>query len=183
MIEVVIPAHNAEPFLRETLDSVAAQSRLPDLVTVVDDRSRDATHAVAERAAAELAPRLPIRILATDGPPGPSAARNTAIRASRADLIALLDADDLLLPGHVATLAGLLEANRQAVLAFGDSTLFESATGRVLVASHHESTACCACQRSRCPARATRSAGTASAISSWSRGSRPPPACSAARTR
>ncbi|WP_043343408.1 glycosyltransferase family 2 protein [Belnapia moabensis] len=140
MIEVVIPAHNAETFLRETLESVAAQTRLPLQVTVVDDRSRDGTRGVAKRAAAELAPPLRIKVVATEGPPGPSAARNTAIRASRAEFIALLDADDLFLPTHLAELAGLLEANPRAVLAFGDSTLFESATGRVLVPSHHAST-------------------------------------------
>lgn len=140
MIEVVIPAHNAAAFLRETLDSIAAQTRVPEQVTVVNDRSRDATRAVAEQAAAELAPKLRIRILETEGPPGPSAARNTAIRASQADFIALLDADDLFLPNHIAALARLLEANPAAVLAFGDSTLFESETGRVLVPSHHAST-------------------------------------------
>lgn len=136
MIEVVVPAHNAAPFLRETLESVAAQTRPPALVTVVDDRSTDATREVAERAAAELP--VPIRVLATEGPPGPSAARNTAIR--RADgppLVALLDADDLLLPNHHADLAALLGADPGAVLAFGDCSLFDSASGETLVPSHH----------------------------------------------
>ncbi|WP_458095339.1 glycosyltransferase family A protein [Roseomonas sp. WA12] len=124
MIEVVIPAYNAAPFLRETLLSVAAQTLLPARVTVVDDRSTDGTVAVAESCADELRGRLPIRVLRNTGPQGPSAARNTAIRASEAEWIALLDSDDLLAPDHHARLAGLLRAAPDAVLAFGDSTIF-----------------------------------------------------------
>ncbi len=136
MIEVVIPAHNAARFLRETLASVAAQTRPPARVTVVDDRSTDGTAELAEAAGRELA--LPLRVLASEGPPGPSGARNTALR--RADgppLVALLDADDLHLAHHHAELAALLERAPAAPLAFGDCTLFESHSGEVLVASHH----------------------------------------------
>ncbi|WP_158292019.1 glycosyltransferase family A protein [Paracraurococcus ruber] len=127
MIEVVIPAHNAAPFLRETLESVAAQTRPPALVTVVDDRSTDGTVAVAEAAAAALRDRIAIRVLRNAGPQGPSGGRNTAIRSSGATWIALLDSDDLFVPDHHARLAGLLEAAPDAVLAFGDNTLFRGA--------------------------------------------------------
>ena len=63
MIEVVIPAHNAAAYLRETLESIAAQTRPPARVTVVDDRSTDGTPALVEAAARELAPRVEIRLL------------------------------------------------------------------------------------------------------------------------
>ena len=137
MIEVVIPARNAGRFLRDTLRSVVAQTRPPALVTVVDDRSEDGTRAVAEAAAAEFGNRLAIRVIRNAGPAGPAAARNTAIRASDQPLIALLDADDLLLPGHHATLAGLLQATPDAVLAFGDCSVFDHASAAVRVTSHH----------------------------------------------
>lgn len=133
MIEVVIPAHNAAPWLRETLLSVAAQTLPPAQVTVVDDRSTDATVAVAEACAAELQGRLALRVLRNAGPQGPSAGRNTAIRASGAAFVALLDSDDLLAPDHHARLMALLRAAPDAVLAFGDNTLFEG--GRTLVPS------------------------------------------------
>jgi len=135
MIEVVIPAHNAASFLRETLESVAAQERLPALVTVVNDRSRDATREVALRAAEELAPRLTIRVLENAGPPGPSAARNTAIRTGDQPWVALLDADDVLLPRHHTALMAL--AGEGISLAFGDCCLFQDGTGEVLLESHH----------------------------------------------
>jgi len=135
VIEVVIPAHNAAAFLRETLESIAGQTRPPGLVTVVDDRSTDATREVAAQAARELP--VPIRLLTSAGPPGPSAARNTGLRASTAEFVALLDADDLHLPHHHATLAPLLEADPARSLAFGDCSLFETGSGAVLVPSHH----------------------------------------------
>lgn len=137
MIEVVVPARNAGHFLRDALASVAAQTHPPALVTVVDDRSEDGTRAVAEAAAAEFGHRLAIRVIRNAGPPGPAAARNTAIRASDQPFIALLDADDLLLPDHHAALAGLLRATPDAVLAFGDCSVFDHASAAVRVPSHH----------------------------------------------
>ncbi|WP_372619304.1 glycosyltransferase family 2 protein [Falsiroseomonas sp.] len=136
MIEVVIPAHNAAAYLRETLESIAAQTRPPARVTVVDDRSTDGTPALVEAAARELAPRVEIRLLPNAGPPGPAAARNTAIRAATAQWIALCDADDLLLPEHHAALAAIV-GTPGTVLGFGDCSLFESDGGEVLVPSHH----------------------------------------------
>lgn len=128
MIEVVIPAYNAAPFLRETLASVAAQTRPPALVSVVDDRSTDDTIAVAEAAAREFAARIRVQILRNEGPRGPSAARNTAIRHSTAAAIALLDADDLMLPNHLAILAAALAAAPDAVLSFADTEVFNGDT-------------------------------------------------------
>jgi glycosyltransferase involved in cell wall biosynthesis len=126
MIDVVIPAYNAAPFLRATLESVAAQDLPPTRVIVVDDRSLDDTVEVAEAAAAALAPRIAIRVLRNAGQQGPSAARNTAILDSDATFIALLDADDLLTPNHHAALLRLLQAVPDATLAFGDNTLFNA---------------------------------------------------------
>jgi glycosyltransferase involved in cell wall biosynthesis len=135
MIEVVIPARDAARFLRAAVESVAAQSRPPARVTVVDDRSTDGTGELARALAAALAGRFEMRVLANAGPQGPAAARNTALRAEGPPLVALLDADDLLEPHHHATLAALMRPGR--ALAFGDCTLFDDATGAVAVPSHH----------------------------------------------
>jgi glycosyltransferase involved in cell wall biosynthesis len=128
MIEVVIPAYNAAQFLRATLESVAAQTMPPARVTVVDDRSTDGTADLARACADELCDRIAIRVLPNGGPQGPAAGRNTAIRAGDAPLIALLDADDLLEPTHHERLSALLRAAPDAVLAFGDNTIFHGET-------------------------------------------------------
>lgn len=42
-IGIVIPAHNEAAFIQQTLDSLVAQTRLPDVLCVVDDHSTDDT--------------------------------------------------------------------------------------------------------------------------------------------
>jgi glycosyltransferase involved in cell wall biosynthesis len=125
-IEVVIPAHNAAPFLGATLRSVALQSLLPDRVTVVDDSSTDGTAEVATACAAEYAGFLPIRVMRNHGPRGPAAARNMGIRESQAEFVALLDADDLLVPRHHDILVAAMRAAGDIVVSFGDSTEFDA---------------------------------------------------------
>ena len=131
VIDVVIPAYNAANFLRETLESLAAQTLPPRQAIIVNDASTDDTVAVAQACAAELRDRIAITIIPNTGPRGPSAGRNTGIEASDADRIALLDADDLLAPGHHATLARLLDDCPDAVLSFGNSTVFDAVATRV----------------------------------------------------
>lgn len=91
-ISVVIPAYNAEPFMRRCLQSVFAQTLKPHEVIVMDDGSTDKTAALA----AELGARV------LSGPNrGPSFARNEAMRAASGEWIALLDADDLWAPNKL----------------------------------------------------------------------------------
>ncbi|MCM4160480.1 glycosyltransferase family 2 protein [Antarcticibacterium flavum] len=46
-IYIVIPAHNEEAFIGQTLDSLINQSVLPTKIVVVDDQSTDGTHETA----------------------------------------------------------------------------------------------------------------------------------------
>jgi glycosyltransferase involved in cell wall biosynthesis len=139
MIEVVIPAYNAAGFLPETLHSVAAQTEPPARVTVVDDRSTDDTAATARACAEELRGRIDVRVIRNAGPRGPSAARNSAIRQSAAEWIALLDADDVLARQHHAVLRQAAAAAGDVVLAFADSTVFRDAPdgARLTLTEHY----------------------------------------------
>ncbi|HUT35664.1 MAG TPA: glycosyltransferase [Planctomycetota bacterium] len=94
-VSVVIPAFNAERYLRETLESVLAQTYRDFEVVVVDDGSSDGT--------AELAASFgePVRCI-RQANAGPSAARNRGIREARGELIAFVDSDDLWLPEKLA---------------------------------------------------------------------------------
>jgi glycosyltransferase involved in cell wall biosynthesis len=109
-VTVVIPCYNAAPYLAETLASVAAQSRRPDEVLVVDDGSTDETAAIARAAG--------VRVVSTAGRTGASAARNVGIAAATTSLLAFVDADDLWLPDHLATAVGMLGRHPSACLAF-----------------------------------------------------------------
>src|SRR5207249_11044202 len=110
-IAVVIPARNAGAFLGEALDSVFAQDVRPGEIVVVDDGSTDDTRAVAE------AYGRGVRCLAAGGGrvsvnSGSSArARNLGIAATRGEMIAFLDADDLWVPEKTSRQLALLDAH------------------------------------------------------------------------
>ena len=101
-IAVIVPAYQAETTLGSAMASVAAQTRAPDEVVVVDDASRDGTVALART----WESHLPITVLTATTNAGPAAARRTGIEASRADAIALLDADDVWFPDHLEAMLG-----------------------------------------------------------------------------
>ncbi|HLQ39081.1 MAG TPA: glycosyltransferase family 2 protein [Planctomycetota bacterium] len=84
-VAVVIPAHDAAPFLEVALQSLQHQTLPLAEVVVVDDGSTDGTHQIAER--------LGVRCI-RQVQRGPAAARNAGIAATKAPLIAFLDADD-----------------------------------------------------------------------------------------
>ncbi len=102
---VVIPARDAAITLPATLDALAAQDLgRPFEVLVVDDASRDATAAIA------AAHPVVARVIEGAGV-GPGAARNVALAAARAPVLAFTDADCLPAPGWLrAGLAALEHA-------------------------------------------------------------------------
>jgi glycosyltransferase involved in cell wall biosynthesis len=124
----VVPAYNAEATLDETLRSVRAQTHRALEIIVVDDGSTDITCALALRHAAEDAR---VRLL-RQANAGVAAARNAGWRASRADFIAFIDADDLWAPTKIERqLAVLQAAGPRAGLAYCWVSEIDSA-GRVL---------------------------------------------------
>lgn len=85
-ISVVIPTRNAAPFLAGALSSIAAQTRPPDEILLVDDDSSDGTTSLARRWTG-------VRVIAGPGH-GAAAATNLGVREATGTLIALLSADD-----------------------------------------------------------------------------------------
>lgn len=91
LVSVIIPAHNAGPFVGDTISSALEQS-WPDVeVIVVNDGSTDGTAAVL----ASFAGR--IRVI-DQCHSGVAVARNRGAAAARGTWLAFLDADDLWLP-------------------------------------------------------------------------------------
>jgi glycosyltransferase involved in cell wall biosynthesis len=99
-VSVIVPAYNAVAFLEQALDSALAQQFTGFEIVIVNDGSTDATGEIADCYAARH-PQL-VRVLHKPNG-GLPAARNTAIAAARGELFALLDADDVWYPHHLAT--------------------------------------------------------------------------------
>ncbi len=93
-VSVIVPARNEEPSLPRLLRSLAAQTRAPDELVVVDDHSEDATTGVAAAGGARVvaAPPLP------GGWLGKPWACHQGARRSQGDLLVFLDADVELAP-------------------------------------------------------------------------------------
>lgn len=104
LVSVIIPAFNAQAFLRATLESVLAQTYRDLEIIVVDDGSTDDTAALASAFANDDAR---IRVI-TKVNGGVSSARNAGIAAARGDYFAFLDADDLWHPEKIAAQMDIL---------------------------------------------------------------------------
>ena len=94
-VSVVMPSYNCAQYLAEAVDSALAQTYRDFEIVVVDDGSKDNTEEVARRYGSK------IQYIKQEnrGLPG---ARNTGIRASSGEYIALLDADDSWFPEKLA---------------------------------------------------------------------------------
>ena len=102
-VDIIVPAYNAALFLPRALQSVEQQTFEDWRILLVDDGSNDATPEVVAPFRERLGAKLVYIRKENSGLP---AARNTAIRHSDAEFLALLDADDVWLPNRLkATLA------------------------------------------------------------------------------
>jgi glycosyltransferase involved in cell wall biosynthesis len=121
-VSVIIPAYNAAPYIRETLDSVFAQTFIDFEVIVVNDGSPD----TPELARALQPYRSRIRYLRQENA-GPAAARNAAIKLSRAPWIALLDSDDVWEPEYLAVQVRALENDSTLDVIYPNAIFFGDA--------------------------------------------------------
>lgn len=118
VVAVAVPAYNAEPYLRATLESLVGQTYTRWQAVVVDDGSTDATGEVAR----EMAGRDGRISVERQPNAGECAARNTAIdtlSATGARYLACVDSDDVLVPDAFASLVPALDARPDAVGAYG----------------------------------------------------------------
>ncbi len=107
-VSVIVPAWGVADLVGETLASLQAQRFIDWEAIVVDDGDARVAPAVAPLAAQDSR----IRFFRTPhGRGGVSTARNQALLHARAPLIALLDGDDLYLPGYLETMVGAISAD------------------------------------------------------------------------
>lgn len=109
-VSVVVPCHNAAPWIEATLTSVLAQGWPGLEVIVVDDGS-------ADDSADRVSRSFPQVRLLRQANAGVAAARNAGLKAATGDWVAFVDADDHWLPGKLGAQMALLAANPQARMA------------------------------------------------------------------
>jgi glycosyltransferase involved in cell wall biosynthesis len=108
-ISVIIPTFNRAWSLGRAIDSVLAQTLVPEEIIVVDDGSTDQTAKVL----ADYEDRITVL---TQPNAGVSSARNSGIRHSTGEWVALLDSDDEWKPEKLACQAAFFKAHPDALI-------------------------------------------------------------------
>ena len=95
LVSIIIPCYNAAKWIRETIESVLAQTWLNKEIIIVDDGSEDDSLMIARQYESNI-----LKIISQENMGAP-AARNTALRNAQGDYIQWLDADDILAPDKI----------------------------------------------------------------------------------
>jgi glycosyltransferase involved in cell wall biosynthesis len=132
-VDIIIPAYNAAKYLPLAIESVISQTFEDWRILLVDDGSTDNTSELLIPFTQQLGPKLKYIKQPNSGLP---AARNTAIRNSSAELLALLDADDVWLPCRLSESVRCFESRPEVGLAYGlisrigpEGAIFETFAG------------------------------------------------------
>lgn len=118
-ISVAMATYDGERFLVEQLESLAAQSRLPDELVVSDDCSSDRTLAVVEEFA-RSAP-FPVSIFKNAKTLGYADNFLRAAQLCKGDWISFCDQDDVWMPGKLATIERYTEISGRDVMLIAHS--------------------------------------------------------------
>ena len=116
-LSIVIPAYNEEHHLKACLDSIAAQTIMPDEVVVVDNNSTDKT--------VEVAQSYPFVTVITEKTQGVLAVRNRGFDAAASDIIARIDADNQMIDTWVERLKEVFTADKKLAAVTGPMYFYD----------------------------------------------------------
>lgn len=118
-ISIAMATFNGEKFLRDQLDSLAKQSRLPDELVVTDDRSTDQTIGILKEF--QTTAPFAVRVSVNDGRLGYADNFLKAAGQCSGDIIAFCDQDDVWMPHKLERCVG--EFDSQGVYLVAHSML------------------------------------------------------------
>lgn len=132
-LAVVITNHNKGLLVRNAVQSVAAQLDSSDQLVLFDDASDDnSTRAVFNEVQGasffSVFGKSKVRL-------GAAGSKNSAIALAGRPYIALLDADDILLPGAVSKIKAAFWEEKQASIVFGDYVEFKEGSSEAELVS------------------------------------------------
>src|SRR5258708_3955131 len=98
-ISVAMCSYNGARFLREQLESIATQTRLPDELIIFDDRSTDETIEIIDAFVKHA--RFPVRVEISESTRGATKNFEKAIALCQHEIITLADQDDVWHPNKL----------------------------------------------------------------------------------
>lgn len=121
-VTVVVPSYNHAPFVERCLLSIFKQTYAPQQLLVIDDGSGDSSPKVIERALKNCP--FPSELIVRQNK-GLCATLNEALARSRSKYFTYLASDDVWLPKFLRVRVDLLEAQPEAVLAYGHAYIID----------------------------------------------------------
>ena len=128
LVSVIIPAYNAEEYLKETLDSLMRQRFKDFEIIVIDDGSEDSTWEIIKYYQ-EKYPKIICAYRQENC--GLSATRNRALKYVKGKYIAFVDADDIVDRDYLKTLYDAC-VQESADIAVGGYKKFESDSKKII---------------------------------------------------
>ena len=120
LITVAIPTYNGAAFLEPALRSILEQDGPEFDLLVCDDKSTDDTLNIVRSVAGTKA-----RIEQSEKQLGLAKNWNRCVSLSKTDWVTVFHQDDLMLPGHLASHARAIQANREAGMIAGPATAID----------------------------------------------------------
>jgi glycosyltransferase involved in cell wall biosynthesis len=122
-VSVAMCTFNGATYLRAQLDSIVAQTRLPDELVIFDDCSGDATRTILE--AFSVSAPFPVSVHYNEHNLGSTRNFESAIRACQGEAIALTDQDDVWRPHKLQILEQRLAASSDVGCVFSDALVVD----------------------------------------------------------
>jgi len=111
-VSICIPTYNRKEYLKETIDSILAQTYKDYEIVIVDDGSTDRTEDMIKQLG------IPVTYHWQQNS-GDAAARNKLIELAQGEYISFIDSDDLLLPDAIERMVKTIKVEDEDVIVYG----------------------------------------------------------------
>lgn len=125
LVSIIMPTYNCAPFIKETVESVLAQTYKNWELLIADDCSKDNTKEVLAPYLQKY-PNIHYTCLGKNG--GPAAARSVALKQAKGDYVAFLDSDDLWHKEKLSRQIDFMQKNNAPFSATGYELIKEDGT-------------------------------------------------------
>jgi glycosyltransferase involved in cell wall biosynthesis len=122
-LSIALATYNGAVYLREQLESIAAQTRTPYELVISDDQSADDTLRLIEEFAATAG--FPVRLLVNESNLGIAKNFEKAISLCRGDVIVLSDQDDVWHSDKLESVERIFEAKPELSLVFSNAEIVD----------------------------------------------------------
>ena len=122
-LSIALCTYDGAVYLREQLESIAAQTRTPDELVISDDQSTDDTLGLIEVFAPNAG--FPVRVSVNESNLGTAKNFEKAISLCRGDVIVLSDQDDVWHSDKLESIESIFEAKPELSLVFSNAELVD----------------------------------------------------------